>query len=45
MTNATVTRTTLVEALSREVGLSKIECAEVLEDFLSTVTDCLAEGE
>ena len=44
MTNATITRTTLVDALTKEVGLSKNECAELLEDFLKTMTDCLAEG-
>ncbi len=44
MANATVTRSTLVDALSQEVGLSKNECAKLLEDFLRTMTDCLAEG-
>ncbi len=44
MANTTVTRSTLVDALSQEVGLSKNECAELLEDFLRTMTDCLAEG-
>ena len=45
MPNSTVTRTTLVEALRLEVGLSKPESAELLEDFLRTMTDCLAKGE
>ena len=44
MTNATVTRTTLVEALNQEVGLSRNGCAELLEDVLRTITDRLAEG-
>ncbi len=44
MTNTTVTRDTLVEALNREVGLSRNECAELLEDILRTITDRLAEG-
>ena len=44
MANATVTRSTLVDALIQEVGLSKNECAELLEDFLRTMTDGLAEG-
>ncbi len=44
MTNATVTRTTLVEALNQEVGLSRNGCAELLEDVLRTITDLLAEG-
>ncbi len=44
MANATVTRNTLVEVLNQEEGLSRNECAELLEDFLRTITDCLAEG-
>ena len=44
MANNTVTRNTLVEALNQEVGLSKNECAELLEDFLRAITDRLAEG-
>ena len=44
MTNAAVTRTTLVEALNQEVGLSRNECAELLEDVLRIITDRLAEG-
>ena len=44
MTNATVTRNTLVEALIQEVGLPRTECAELLEDILRTITDRLAEG-
>ncbi len=44
MANNTVTRNTLVEALNQEVGLSKNECAELLEDLLKTITDHLAEG-
>lgn len=44
MANNSVTRTTLVEALSQEVGLSRNECAELLEDFLRAITDRLAEG-
>ncbi len=44
MTNKTVTRSTLVDALSQKVGLPKNECAKLLGDFLGTITDCLAEG-
>ena len=44
MANNSVTRTTLVEALNQEVGLSRNECAELLEDFLRAITDRLAEG-
>ncbi len=44
MTNAAVTRTTLIEALNQEVGLSRNKCAELLEDVLRIITDRLAEG-
>jgi len=44
MANNTVTRDTLVEALNQEVGLSRKECAELVEDFLRVITYCLAEG-
>ena len=44
MTNTTVTRNTLVEALIQEVGLPRTECAELLEDVLRMITDRLAEG-
>ncbi len=44
MTNASVTRTTLVEALNQEVGLSRNECAELLENALRAISDRLAEG-
>ena len=44
MANNTVTRTMLVEAICREAGLSRNECANLLEDVLKTVADRLAEG-
>ena len=44
MANVNVTRTTLVEAIVREVRLSKNECSELLEDILRMITDSLAEG-
>ena len=44
MANNNVTRITLVDALNQEVGLSRNECAELLEDVLRTITDRLAEG-
>ena len=44
MTKAAVTRATLVKTIYREMGLSRIECAELLEDFLRTITDHLAKG-
>ena len=45
MTNAMVTRTTLVGVLSQELGLSRNKCSELLGDFLRAITDRLAEGE
>ena len=45
MANKTVTRSTLVDTLRKEVGLSKTDTTELLEEFLRTVSDCLAEGE
>ena len=44
MTGDTVTRNTLVDALYKEVGLSRHECAVFLEDVLNTVADRLPEG-
>ncbi len=44
MANATVTRTTLVDALNKEMGLSRNECAGLLDDVLDIITDRLAEG-
>ncbi len=44
MAKAAITRTTLVEALNQEVGLSRNECTELLEDVLRIITDRLAEG-
>ena len=43
MANATVTRTTLVDALNKEMGLSRNECAGLLEDVLDIITDRLVE--
>ena len=44
MANATVTRTTLVDALNKEMGLSRNECAGLLEDVLDIIIDRLVEG-
>lgn len=44
MTKTTVTRSTLVDALTQEVGLSKNETAELLGDFLRAVMDGLVKG-
>ena len=45
MANETITRALLVKALILEVGLSRNECAELLDDFIGTMKDCLAKGE
>lgn len=44
MANKTINRSTLVDALRQEVGLSRSETTELLEEFLRTVSDCLAKG-
>ncbi len=44
MAKPAITRTTLGEALNQEVGLSRNECTELLEDVLRIITDRLAEG-
>jgi integration host factor subunit alpha len=45
MSGDTVTRSALVEALRREVGLSRDECANLLNQALDEIADHLAEGE
>ena len=44
MANNTVTCTGLVAALGNQVGLSKLECGDLLESVLNEITDCLAKG-
>jgi integration host factor subunit alpha len=44
MTKA-ITRPHLVAALNEQVGLSKSECAGLLESVLNEITDALASGE
>ncbi len=44
MAGNTVTRAHLSEALYDEVGLSRHECAELLETVLREILDSLAEG-
>lgn len=45
MTNQTVTRPDMVEALHRNVGLSRKESAGLLEATLNKITDSLSRGE
>jgi integration host factor subunit alpha len=44
-TNQTVTRADLAEAMLRRVGLSRAECASLVEMFLREVSDTIARGE
>ena len=43
MSNKTVTRAELTDALRKEVGLSYDECGKLLEDVLSHIIRCLVE--
>jgi integration host factor subunit alpha len=45
MSNATVTRAQLSEAVYQEVGLSRNESAELVETILDQISDALARGE
>ncbi|MBF0249064.1 MAG: integration host factor subunit alpha [Alphaproteobacteria bacterium] len=45
MSNETITRAQLSEAVYQEVGLSRNESADLLESVLSIITDALAKGE
>ncbi|MDP6173381.1 MAG: integration host factor subunit alpha [Rhodospirillales bacterium] len=45
MTNKTITRPDLVEAIRQEVGLSQAECGELLEATLDKITDSLVKGD
>ena len=45
MSSKTLTRTTLSEAVYRELGLSRAESAELVERVLSHVCDALVRGE
>ncbi len=45
MTGKTITRADLVQALYEEIGLSRDECAGMLETFLKEVTTSLVDGE
>jgi integration host factor subunit alpha len=45
MTERTVTRADLCEAVYKETGLSRIESAALVETVLKEITDCLERGE
>jgi len=41
----TITRTDLANAIYEEVGLSRNDCADLLQSVLDRMTESLAEGE
>jgi integration host factor subunit alpha len=45
MTNKTLTRMDLGEAVFREVGLSRNDAAQMVESVLGHISDALVEGE
>lgn len=45
MSNKTITRTDLSEAVYKELGLSRIESAELVETFLGIISDRIVSGE
>jgi integration host factor subunit alpha len=45
MAGRTVTRAQLTEAVYQEVGLSRIESAELVESVIGEIADALARGE
>ena len=45
MTENTVTRADLSEAVYRKMGLSRTECAALVESVLKEITDCIERGE
>ncbi len=45
MTNKTLTRMDLSEAVFREVGLSRNDAAQMVESVLTHISDALAHGE
>jgi len=45
MSDKTVTRTDLADAVHQKIGLSRIESAELVETLLSVISDRIAEGE
>ncbi|MDJ0612182.1 MAG: integration host factor subunit alpha [Rhizobiaceae bacterium] len=45
MSQKTVTRTDLSEAVYKELGLSRIESAELVETFLDIISERIVQGE
>ena len=45
MSDKTVTRTDLSEAVYRKLGLSRVESAELVEMVLDTISERIVEGE
>jgi len=45
MSDKTVTRTDLADAVHQKIGLSRIESSELVETVLSVISDRIAEGE
>ena len=45
MTGRTITRADLSDAICQEVGLSRVDAAELVESVLDKVSDALARGE
>jgi integration host factor subunit alpha len=45
MSDRTLTRMDLSEAVVREVGLSRNECAQLIETVLQSISDALVAGE
>ena len=45
MTQKTITRTDLSEAVYKELGLSRIESAELVETLLDIISERIVEGE
>lgn len=45
MTEKTLTRMDLAEALHEEIGLSRSESADLVEDVLGHISDALVDGE
>jgi len=45
MSQKTITRTDLAEAVYKKLGLSRIESSELVETVLDTISDRIVEGE
>ena len=45
MANNAVTRADLADALQQNLGLGRSECAQLVEDVLNEISDCLARDE